>query len=87
MPPAPGKDIYVEKPLTPHIEEGPKIVKEVRLHERVCQVGMQQRSARHYLRAKEQYFDSGRIGKVTLARTWWHGNSAHLRLAPDTLKT
>ena len=82
-----GKDIYVEKPLTLHIEEGPKIVKEVRLHERVCQVGMQQRSGRHYLRAKEQYFDSGRIGKVTLARTWWHGNSAHLRLAPDTLKT
>ena len=82
-----GKDIYVEKPLTLHIEEGPKIVKEVRLHERVCQVGMQQRSARHYLRAKEQYFDSGRIGKVTLARTWWHGNSAHLRLAPNTLKT
>lgn len=82
-----GKDIYVEKPLTLHIEEGPKIVKEVRLHERVCQVGMQQRSARHYQRAKEEYFDSGRIGKVTLARTWWHGNSAHLRLAPDTLKT
>ena len=82
-----GKDIYVEKPLTLHIEEGPKIVKEVRLYERVCQVGMQQRSARHYQRAKEEYFDSGRIGKVTLARTWWHGNSAHLRLAPDTLKT
>lgn len=82
-----GKDIYVEKPLTLHIEEGPKIVKEVRLHERVCQVGMQQRSGRHYQRAKEEYFDSGRIGKVTLARTWWHGNSAHLRLAPDTLKT
>lgn len=82
-----GKDIYVEKPLTLHIEEGPKIVKEVRVHERVCQVGMQQRSARHYQRAKEEYFDSGRLGKVTLARTWWHGNSAHLRLAPDTLKT
>ena len=82
-----GKDIYVEKPLTLHIEEGPKIVKEVRVHERVCQVGMQQRSGRHYQRAKEEYFDSGRIGKVTLARTWWHGNSAHLRLAPDTLKT
>ena len=82
-----GKDIYVEKPLTLHIEEGPKIVKQVRVHERVCQVGMQQRSAPHYQRAKEEYFNSGRIGKVTLARTWWHGNSAHLRLAPDTLKT
>ena len=82
-----GKDIYVEKPLTLKIEEGPRIVKEVRVHDRVCQVGMQQRSGRHYLRAKEEYFDTGRLGKVTLARTWWHGNGAHLRLAPDTLKT
>ena len=82
-----GKDIYVEKPLTLHIDEGPRIVKEVRLSERVCQVGMQQRSARHYLRAKEEYFDSGRLGKVTLARTWWHGNSAHLRKAPAELAT
>jgi predicted dehydrogenase len=82
-----GKDIYVEKPLTLKIEEGPRIIKAVRVHDRVCQVGMQQRSGRHYLRAKEEYFDTGRLGKVTLARTWWHGNGAHLRLAPDTLKT
>lgn len=82
-----GKDIYVEKPLTLKIEEGPRIVKEVRLHERVCQVGMQQRSSRHYLRAKEEYFDNGRLGKVTLARTWWHGNSAHLRKSPSELQT
>ena len=82
-----GKDIYVEKPLTLKIEEGPEIVKEVRLHERVCQVGMQQRSAKHYLRAKQEYFDTGRLGKITLARTWWHGNGAHLRLAPESLQS
>ena len=81
-----GKDVYVEKPLTLNIEEGPRIVKEVRLHNRVCQVGMQQRSAKHYLQAKEEYFDSGRLGKVTVARTWWHGNGAHLRLAPASLQ-
>lgn len=77
-----GKDIYVEKPLTLKLEEGPPIVKAVRLNERICQVGMQQRSSKHYLRAKERYFDSGAIGKVTMARTWWHGNSAHLRGYP-----
>jgi len=82
-----GKDIYVEKPLTLKIEEGPKIVKAVRVNNRVCQVGMQQRSARHYLRAKQEYFDTGRLGKITLARTWWHGNSAHLRLAPPELQS
>ncbi|MDA0206701.1 MAG: Gfo/Idh/MocA family oxidoreductase [Acidobacteria bacterium] len=77
-----GKDIYVEKPLTLKLEEGPAIVKAVRLNERICQVGMQQRSSKHYLRAKEKYFDSGAIGKVTMARTWWHGNGAHLRGYP-----
>ena len=79
-----GKDIYCEKPLTLTIEEGPRIVKAVRLNNRVCQVGMQQRSAKHYLMAKEKYFDTGAIGKVTLARTWWHGNGAHLgRFPPE----
>ena len=82
-----GKDVYVEKPLTRIPEEGPAIVKAARENNRVCQVGMQQRSAKHYLQAKEKYFDSGQIGDVTLARTWWYGNSWHLRKAPASLQT
>lgn len=82
-----GRDVYVEKPLTRTIEEGPLIVKAARENNRVCQVGMQQRSAKHYLTAKEKYFDSGKIGTVTLARTWWYGNSWHLRKAPASLQT
>ncbi len=39
-----GKDVYVEKPLTRTIEEGAAIVKAARVNERICQVGMQQRS-------------------------------------------
>lgn len=82
-----GKDVYVEKPLTLKIEEGPAIVKAARINKRVCQVGMQQRSGRHYLQAKQEYFDTGKLGKVTLVRTWWHGNSFHLRRAPASLQT
>ena len=82
-----GKDIYIEKPLTLKLEEGPEIVKAVRVNERVCQVGMQQRSGRHYLRAKREYFDTGKLGKITMARTWWHGNSAHLRPYPPEAET
>jgi predicted dehydrogenase len=82
-----GKDVYVEKPLTRTIEEGPKIVKAARVNERVCQVGMQQRSGRHYIQAKKEYIDAGRLGKITLARTWWHGNGYHLRKAPASLQT
>ena len=82
-----GKDVYVEKPLTLTIEEGPQIVKAARVNDRICQVGMQQRSGDHYLRAKREYFDTGRLGKITLARTWWHGNTYHLRRAPASLQT
>jgi predicted dehydrogenase len=82
-----GKDVYVEKPLTLKMEEGPVIVKAARLNNRICQVGMQQRSGKHYLEAKRLYMDTGKLGKVTLARTWWHGNSYHLRKAPASLQT
>jgi predicted dehydrogenase len=81
-----GKDVYVEKPLTLKIEEGPEIVKAARIHERICQVGMQQRSGKHYLQAKHEYFDTKKLGKITLARTWWHGNNAHLRRAPESMQ-
>jgi predicted dehydrogenase len=80
-----GKDVYVEKPLTLKIEEGPEIVKAARVNNRICQVGMQQRSGSLYLQAKKEYIDSGKLGKITLARTWWHGNGAHLQKAPATL--
>ena len=82
-----GKDVYVEKPLTKSPEEGPNVVKAAREGNRVCQVGMQQRSGKHYLEAKREYIDNGRLGRITMARTWWHGNSYHLRRAPDSLQT
>lgn len=82
-----GRDVYVEKPLTLRIEEGPEIVKAARVNKRVCQVGMQQRSGKHYLQAKREYLDTNKLGRITLVRTWWHGNSFHLRRAPDALRT
>jgi predicted dehydrogenase len=81
------KDVYVEKPLTLMPEEGPEIVKAARVNERVCQVGMQQRSGANYIEAKQTYIDAGKLGKITLARTWWHGNSYHLRKAPASLQS
>ncbi|MEK7751911.1 MAG: Gfo/Idh/MocA family oxidoreductase, partial [Acidobacteriota bacterium] len=82
-----GRDVYVEKPLTLTIEEGPRIVKAARIGERVCQVGMQQRSGKHYIQARDEYIRPGKLGQITLARTWWHGNTYHLRRAPASLQT
>ena len=81
-----GKDVYVEKPLTRTIEEGPMIIRSARVNERICQVGMQQRSGLNYLEAKEKYIKSGRIGKVTLARTWWHNNGPRFMTVPDGME-
>ena len=67
-----GKDVYVEKPLTRTIEEGPEIIKAARVNNRICQVGMQQRSGMQYWKAKQEYIDSGKIGKVNLVQTVWH---------------
>jgi predicted dehydrogenase len=82
-----GKDVYVEKPLTLKIEEGTEIVKAARINNRVCQVGMQQRSGKHYIQARDEIVKAGKLGKITLARTWWHGNGYHLRKAPAVLQT
>ncbi len=74
-----GKDIYIEKPLTFSIDEGHEIIKAVKAGNRVMQVGLQQRSGEHYKEAKTEYVDKGKLGKITLVRTWWHGNTYHLR--------
>ena len=74
-----GKDVYVEKPLTYTIEEGHAIIKAVKASNRIFQVGLQQRSGTHYHEAKRNIVDAGKLGKITLVRTWWHGNAYHLR--------
>src|ERR1022692_4365485 len=62
-----GKDVYVEKPLTLKIEEGSPIVKAARVNNRICQVGMQQRSGKHYLEAKQRS-EERRVGKECRSR-------------------
>lgn len=81
-----GKDVYCEKPLSLTLEEGPQVVKAARVNNRICQVGMQQRSIPHYLKAKAEYFDTKKIGDVRFVRTYWHGNTYHLRKAPVSLQ-
>src|SRR5437867_919758 len=60
---AAGKDVYVEKPLTLFVREGRWMVEVARRHKRVVQVGTQQRSGRHYQRARE-LIRAGRIGTL-----------------------
>ena len=60
---AAGKDVYVEKPLTVFVKEGRWMTTVARRHNRVVQVGTQQRSGLHYQRAR-QLLQAGYIGKI-----------------------
>jgi predicted dehydrogenase len=60
---AAGKDVYVEKPLTLFVKEGRWMQEVATKHQRVVQVGTQQRSAPHYQRAKE-LLNAGAIGEI-----------------------
>ncbi len=64
---AAGKDVYVEKPMTLFVREGRWMVDVARKHRRVVQVGVQQRSGKHYQRARE-LLRAGHIGKVHSVR-------------------
>lgn len=60
---AAGKDVYVEKPMTLFVREGEWMTKAARKYKRIVQCGTQQRSGRHYQKAK-QLIAQGYIGKV-----------------------
>jgi predicted dehydrogenase len=68
-----GKDVYCEKPITHAIEEGPALIAAVHESKRVLQTGLQQRSWAHFAQAREEIL-GGRLGQVTLIRTYWYQN-------------
>lgn len=77
-----GKDVYCEKPLTRLREEGPLIVRAARVNERICQVGMQQRSGPVYLEAKQKFVDAGKLGRITHIRCVWNSGPPENSVMP-----
>jgi predicted dehydrogenase len=84
---ASGKDVFVEKPMTSQPQQGVDVVKAVRKTGRIVQVGVQQRSIRHFIEAKERFVDSGALGQVTMVRTWWNANGGYLEKPPAGMET
>jgi predicted dehydrogenase len=70
---AAGKDVYVEKPLTHDIAEGPRVVAAQNDHKRIVQVGTQQRSMPHLEKARE-IVRSGQLGRIHKVHMTWNRN-------------
>ncbi len=70
---AAGKDVYLEKPATHTLEEGPQEIQAVEKSGRIVQTGTQQRSWPHYVQGK-QILASGALGVVRLVDAFWFMN-------------
>jgi predicted dehydrogenase len=81
---AAGKDVYVEKPLTHSLDEGAPVIDAVRKHKRVVQVGTQQRSMDHFIKARD-IVRTGGIGKVHKVHLTWNRNTDRARRPADTI--
>lgn len=68
-----GKDVYVEKPLTRKVEEGPLVEQAVRETGRIVQVGYQQRSWDHFVVA-QGLVEAGKLGRVAMVESYWYQN-------------
>ncbi len=64
-----GKDVYCEKPASNTIAEGAAMIKAVRAHNRILQIGSQGRS-HLFSNAAANYIRNGQIGQVTNVRCW-----------------
>ena len=64
-----GKDVYVEKPVSHSLAEGPAMIAAAHSHSRIVQAGLQQRSGAHF-RSAVEYVQSGKLGSVHLAKAW-----------------
>jgi len=69
-----GKDVYVEKPVSHALDEGPAMAAAAQKHRRIVAAGLQQRSGAHF-RSAVEFIRSGKLGRVHLAKAW----TAHQR--------
>lgn len=69
-----GKDVYVEKPLTHDLSEGAAAIEAQNKHQRIVQVGMQQRSMPHIAEAREMV-RAGKLGQIRKVHLTWNRNT------------
>lgn len=68
-----GKHVYVEKPLANALWEGRQVVESARKHNRVCQIGTQQRSSPIQSQIKALLHEDKALGEIQWVRMNRHG--------------
>ena len=70
-----GKDVYCEKPMVQHLEQGKQVIETAQKTNRIFQVGSQRVSSIVYKKAKD-LLASGAVGELNLVECWWDRSSA-----------
>ena len=70
-----GKDVYCEKPMVQHVEDGKPVIAAKEKTGRIMQVGSQRVSSVVYQKAKD-LLKAGAIGEFNMVEAWWDRNSA-----------
>jgi predicted dehydrogenase len=81
-----GKDVYVEKPLCRVLDEAPIMVQAARRTNRICQVGVQQRSGPVYIEARDRFIRSGLVGTVRWVECIWNDGPPRTYTPPASEK-
>ncbi|MGB7266241.1 MAG: Gfo/Idh/MocA family oxidoreductase [Terracidiphilus sp.] len=81
-----NKNLYLEKPTLHRWHEKDALAKAAANSKGLLQCGMQQRSGAHYMQARQEYFDAGKLGHVVFARCVWHNFPWQRRTIPDVPK-
>jgi predicted dehydrogenase len=69
------KDVYCEKPMVQHVDDGLPVVQAQNDSKQILQIGSQRVSSLVYKKAQELY-QGGAIGKLNMVEAWWDRNSA-----------
>ncbi|HEY3135648.1 MAG TPA: Gfo/Idh/MocA family oxidoreductase [Blastocatellia bacterium] len=64
-----GKDVYCEKPVVQHLDQGKQVIETEKKTNRIFQVGSQRVSSIVYKKAKE-LLSSGAIGELNMVEAW-----------------
>src|SRR5260370_27737745 len=70
-----GKDVYCEKPMVQHVDDGKHVIETAQKTGRIIQIGSQRVSSIVYKKAQE-LFRAGAIGELNMVEAWWDRNSA-----------